>query len=256
MRSRKLMIGLTVVAVVAVLGLAIFLITQPPAAKDEATGAIGAAQRYRSEQIKEGDVAVTGDLGAPGEPVSTQDLAEMLGRVGASLRVESFKQATLEQQAALWENVAPVERVESFLRLSPSLQKQVTERMPAVERQVFEKLMAERAAAERLAADSLGRAAASLRTEAFKQATLEQQAALWEKVAPLEKVESFLRLSPSLQKQVTERMPTVERQVFENLMAERAAFEKAVAEKAVAEKAVAEKAVAEKAVAERAGQPE
>ena len=84
MRSNKSMIGLTVAAVLAVLGLAIVLITQPPPAKDEATGAIGAAQRYRAEQIKEGDTGVTGDSGTPGEPVSTQELAEVLGRASVA----------------------------------------------------------------------------------------------------------------------------------------------------------------------------
>jgi len=91
------MLGLGAVAVIAVAGVTIFLVTQPPAAQQQATGAIGAAERYRAEQIKEGDAGVT----APGTetmPVTEAELAEVLGRSADGVRVAAVRNTTDENR--------------------------------------------------------------------------------------------------------------------------------------------------------------
>jgi vacuolar protein sorting-associated protein 54 len=235
MRSKKAMIGFTVAAALAVLGLAIFLITQPPAARDEATGAIGAAQRYRAEQIKEGDTGVTGDAGAPGAPVSTQELAEVLGRAASGLRAEAFNQATLEQQASMWENATELEKANSFLRLSPEAQRAIMEKMGQAERIGFEKLVTERAAAGKAASD-LGRVPADLRVDALNKAALENKADMFGKLDTLGKLGGYLRLSPDVQRAVAERMNAGERLALERVQSERVVAERLAAERAAQER--------------------
>lgn len=88
--SKKWMIGLGAVVVIAVAGVTVFLVTQPPAAQQQATGAIGTAERYRGEQIKEGDVGVTAPGTAAMAPVTDTELAEALGRASGEMRAMAF----------------------------------------------------------------------------------------------------------------------------------------------------------------------
>ena len=59
MSKNKLMMG--GIIVVAVVAIAYFAFVYPPTNGDDATGTIGAAKKYRTDQIKDSDVVLEGD---------------------------------------------------------------------------------------------------------------------------------------------------------------------------------------------------
>lgn len=93
--SKRWMFGLGAIVVIAVAGVTVFLVSQPPAAQQQATGAIGAAERYRAEQIQEGDAGVTAP-GAETMPATEAELAEVLGRSAEEVRVAAVRSLTAD----------------------------------------------------------------------------------------------------------------------------------------------------------------
>ena len=220
MNRKPLVVGMTVAAVVVVLGLAIFLITQPPVAKDETAGAIGAAQRYRAEQIKEGDTGINGTTG-PTNPLTTVDVEATLGRGVADQRLEALNHASLEQQSAMWANMSAMERFNAYQRLSPDMQRLVLDRAPEAQRIGFDRFVAERIVAGKASSDALGRVVADQRLEALNHASLEQQSAMLANASAMERLNAYQRLSPGMQRQVLDRAPEAQRIDFERFVAER-----------------------------------
>jgi transcription termination factor NusB len=219
-RTETWVAGIVGVAVGALLAVTIFLISQPPAAREQATGAIGAAERFRTEQIKEGDTGISGTFGSAGQ-FTAVDFAAVLGRVGSDLRVEALNQATLEQQAAMFANADVLEKVNSLFRIDSAMQKQIMEKMKVGERQAIERLAGERATGGKITAETLSRLAPGERFNSLNQATLEQQAAMFANMDAFEKAWAFARLDSAIQRQIVDRMGPYERADFERVLNER-----------------------------------
>ncbi|KAB2969814.1 MAG: hypothetical protein F9K18_00590 [Thermoanaerobaculia bacterium] len=111
------MVGLGAIVVVALAGVTIFLVTQPPAAQQQATGAIGAAERYRSEQIQEGDVGVTAPGTAVTGPATDAELADVLGRSAVGVRENALVTARDADQALVLKS-APADLQAGFFDLA------------------------------------------------------------------------------------------------------------------------------------------
>ena len=97
------------IAVVAVIGVAAVLyFAKIPPVPDDATGAIGAAERYRAEQITDADVELAGesagDAAAAASIVTGEELVELLGK------------ASMQEKAAFFERLNMQERVNIFQR--------------------------------------------------------------------------------------------------------------------------------------------
>jgi len=123
------------IAAIAVIGVAAVLyFSQWPPAEEDAAGAIGAAERYRAEQITDEDVI----LDIPGqeqlaeavfEVLTDEQKAEMIGRVSAAERAnyyarfdeaDAFARMSARQQGrfVLAMDAAAQERVASAMRVS------------------------------------------------------------------------------------------------------------------------------------------
>jgi hypothetical protein len=111
--TKTWVVGLVGVAVGAILAVTIFLISQPPAAREQVTGAIGAAERFRTEQIKEGDTGITGGQasGAAGQ-VTMDELANLLG-------VQVFAENATVQEKAEWAKSASAAELSEALGRAP-----------------------------------------------------------------------------------------------------------------------------------------
>jgi len=229
-RTETWVAGIVGVAVGALLAVTVFLISQPPAAREQASGAIGAAERFRTEQIQVGDTGISGSAGAAGQ-FTAFEFAEFLGRAGSDLRIVALNQATLEQQSAMFANADVLEKVNSLFRVDSAMQKQIMEKMKVGERQAIERLSGERSAAQgKITAETLARVAPGERFNSLKQTTLEQQSAMFANMDAFEKAYAFARLDSAMQRQIVDRMEQGDKAAFERIVTERADFEKNSAE--------------------------
>ncbi|MBI4916308.1 MAG: hypothetical protein HY825_10715 [Acidobacteria bacterium] len=219
--------GLVGVAVGATLAVLIVLVSQPSASRDQATGAIGAAERYRSEQIKPGDTGISGAAG-PSSPTGTAAVAEMLGRAAADRQAWALERAALELKDSWWNSASPAERMDHFLRVSPETQRMIVDRVDnKSERAALERVMADRAAQDRVAAEALGKMSA----EVWNKAALELKDSWWNSASPAERMSHFLRVSPETQRMIADRVDNkAERMALERVMADRAAQDRVAAE--------------------------
>jgi len=117
-RAKTWVAGLVGVAVGAALAATIFLVNQPPAAREQATGAIGAAVRERTEQIKEGDTGITGEQAATtAGTVTIEQLADLLGKAAPEVSAKGFRALESAKQVEMLGR-APAEAVASMLDLA------------------------------------------------------------------------------------------------------------------------------------------
>jgi hypothetical protein len=110
-KKTGVLVGIAAIAVIGVA--AVIYFSQWPPAEEDATGAIGAAERYRAEQITDEDVI----LDIPGqeqlaetvfEVLTEEQKAELLGRAAASERGIDFKK--FEANEAAFERWTAVQR--------------------------------------------------------------------------------------------------------------------------------------------------
>ena len=149
------------IVAVAVIGIVAIFYTQRQPAESDATGAIGAAERYRAEQITDEDVI----LDIPGQEelaaavfdvMTDEQKAELLGRVNATGRAE---------MAARFEDADALSRMndEQLGRFAQSLDREAQAR-------VANALRIEAADIGRLNAEVLGRALARMDAQAREAA--------------------------------------------------------------------------------------
>ena len=104
MGSRKsgIWVGLLAVAVIGIAAIVFYSSRTGPVLEEEATGAIGAAERHRVEQISDEDVIldITGQeqiADAIFETLTDEQKAELLGRVGENARTEIFSRFEMNE---------------------------------------------------------------------------------------------------------------------------------------------------------------
>ena len=158
-KKTGVLVGIAAIAVIGVA--AVLYFSQWPPAAENATGAIGAAERYRAEQITDEDVI----LDIPGQ----EQLAEAV-----------FEVLTDEQKAELIGRTSEAERAsfyarfgeaDAFARMSPREQGRYVQSLDrAVQERIAKALRFEATEFARMNPDSLGRAVASMDAEARQQA--------------------------------------------------------------------------------------
>ena len=99
-KKTGVLVGIAAIAVIGVA--AVLYFSQWPPAEEDATGAIGAAERYRAEQITDEDVI----LDIPGqeelavavfEVLTDEQKAELIGRIGEANRTELLSQFKVDE---------------------------------------------------------------------------------------------------------------------------------------------------------------
>jgi len=127
-KTRLLIVG-SIVAVVAVVYFSFFY---PPVAPDEAQGTIGAAKKYRSQQISEGDVlvggAATGNVArvaldtkiSEDLRLAASDLAKSAVEMGSRATFEKSFAANLGQAAAAMARTAELARFAGMNKTVPA----------------------------------------------------------------------------------------------------------------------------------------
>ena len=210
--------GLVGVAVGATVAVLIFLVSQPSASRDQATGAIGAAERYRSEQIRPGDTGIAGAV-APASPTGEAAMAEMLGRAVAQRQAEALNKAAMELKDSMWAKATPDEKMAEFLKAAPETQRAIVDRVDnKSERTAIERVVVDRTAYDRALAD-VGRVPA----ETWNKAGLELKDSMWANATPLERIAFFLKADAVTQNKALERMDEAGRFDFQRMMDVRAA---------------------------------
>ncbi|HSQ75922.1 MAG TPA: hypothetical protein VLT13_10215 [Bacteroidota bacterium] len=112
-------------ALLAILAVVYFSFFYPPTPEDEVTGAIGAAKKYRSDQITQGDVTLAGEnaasetavIGANIEAFDRMDVAkktELVSKATQEARTELFAAFSAENATAILERV-PIEALHAVL---------------------------------------------------------------------------------------------------------------------------------------------
>lgn len=183
-KRNGIIVGFAVVVVVAILVIAYFSLNRPSAPAENASGATGAAKRYRAEQIKEQDVR----LDLKGEEalnealfsvLSDEQKADLLDRVGTGGRVDYLKLANLDE--AKYANMSVKQKAESFVRLGEEGRVQAFRGMRVDER-IFTGMKAEDQAAlwGRLSETEMRTRLAALNVDerAFKSMSAKEQADL------------------------------------------------------------------------------
>lgn len=158
-KKTGVLVGIAAIAVIGVA--AVLYFSQWPPAAENATGAIGAAERYRAEQITDEDVI----LDIPGQ----EQLAEAV-----------FEVLTDEQKAELIGRTSEAERAsfyarfgeaDAFARMSPREQGRYVQSLDrAVQERIAKALRFEATEFARMNPDSLGRAVANMDAEVRSQA--------------------------------------------------------------------------------------
>ena len=120
-KHKGLFAGLAVVAIVAIV---YFSFLYPPPSNDDTTGAIGAAKRYRAEQIQESDVQLAGIFAvdatatAAADALSDEQKADIVGRLTPAQRADVFGRYNVDEAA--FGRMTPAQRAELWGRLTPA----------------------------------------------------------------------------------------------------------------------------------------
>ena len=155
-RSRGLLGVFVVVAIVAV---AYFSFFYTPPKEKGLEGAIGTADRYRSDQIQSEDVKLAGQKAGESavetaDWMSDEQLGGLFGRLAPTERAEFFQRMNpfemasgkmdVAEKAAVWDRFTPAERAEIFNRLrieqgryetmSPAERAEIFNKMTSAER--------------------------------------------------------------------------------------------------------------------------
>lgn len=119
-------------ALLAILAVVYFSFFYPPTPEDEVTGTIGAAKKYRSDQITESDVTLAGE-NAAGETAVIGATIEAFDRMDVARKTELVSKASREARTELFAAFS-AENVRALLaRVSPEALKAVVEKMPAAD---------------------------------------------------------------------------------------------------------------------------
>ncbi len=105
-------------ALVAILAVVYFSFFYPPTPADDATGTIGAATKYRSEQISEGDVQLAGQETAGGgaavaanveafDRIAVDEKTELVSKQALEAREAIFARFSFEHASAILDRTAP-----------------------------------------------------------------------------------------------------------------------------------------------------
>jgi len=176
-KKTGVLVGIAAIAVIGVA--AVLYFSQWPPAQEDATGAIGAAERYRAEQITDEDVI----LDIPGqeqlaeavfEVLTDEQKAELIGRTSEAERASFY---------------ARFDEADAFARMSPREQGRYVQSLDrAVQERIAKALRFEATEFARMNPDSLGRAVANMDAEARQQA-----------IGRFNADEAFARMSPDQQ---------------------------------------------------------
>jgi len=109
--KKGVLVGIAAIAVIGVAAVVYF--SQWPPSGEDATGAIGAAERYRAEQITDADVELAGEStgdAAAAFSVTGQELAGLLGKASVQEKASYFERADLDQRASMLAHASMEER--------------------------------------------------------------------------------------------------------------------------------------------------
>lgn len=209
--SKAWMIGLGAIAVVAIVGVTLFLVTQPPTPSEQAAGTIGAAERYRGEQIKEGDVGV----GGPGEvtgPPTEMELAEALGRaplevrsnafdrLSDTARLENLGRAPADLTARLFDNLSERQQLDLLRQAPADLFARALQQMDDAARAPY-------LAALRVRADDWARMQQSVRAQTAERLDADRRFALSRAFSLNQKAALVLAAAPALRLEALRAAP-------------------------------------------------
>jgi len=175
--KKGVLVGIAAIAVIGVVAVVYF--SQWPPSSEDATGAIGAAERYRAQQIADGDVI----LDIPGqeqfakavfEALTDEQKAELLSRIDEVGRGAMY---------------ARFDEADAFARMSEEQQGRFVQSLDrAAQERVASALRVEAADLGRMRADALGRAVAKMDAEARTEA-----------IGRFDATEAFARMSAEQQ---------------------------------------------------------
>ena len=175
--KKGVLVGIAAIAVIGVAAVVYF--SQWPPSSEDATGAIGAAERYRAQQIADGDVI----LDIPGqeqfakavfEALTDEQKAELMGRIDETGRTALY---------------ARFDEADAFARMSTEQQGRLVLSLDrAVQERVAKALRIEAADLGRMDPNALGRAVANMDAEARAEA-----------IGRFDATEAFARMSEEQQ---------------------------------------------------------
>ena len=115
-------------ALLAILAIVYFSFFYPPTPEDELTGTIGAAKKYRSDQITEGDVKLAGENAVSETAVIGANI-EAFDRMDVAKKTELVSKATQEARSELFAAFSADYARAILARVSPEALKEVLEKM-------------------------------------------------------------------------------------------------------------------------------
>ncbi len=109
-------IGFVVVAAIGIAAIALFSLNRAPAPAEDVTGAIGAAERYRAEQLSDEDVQLAGESAGDAAAhhaafdVTGEELAELLGKASVQEKASFLGRASVAEKGAVLDRATTAEK--------------------------------------------------------------------------------------------------------------------------------------------------
>ncbi|HSO21715.1 MAG TPA: hypothetical protein VLT81_02345 [Chondromyces sp.] len=131
------------IAVAAVVGIAavLFISQQAPTVLEEdATGAIGAAERYRAEQITDADVELDGEIAGNAAvseaafTVTGEELVDLLGKASVQEKAAYFERASVDERVSMVARLSVDERAAALQRATEAEKASALERASEAEK--------------------------------------------------------------------------------------------------------------------------